>query len=125
LCNRLNRFVLKRDRTEVFRFASLQSQFAKDTLRRFDKDPNDLDTFYVLAEAESGHARLLRRARAGLFVLHELGWPWRGMTVLGLLPTVLLDFGYDLIANYRYRLFGRYDACPMPEPRHRERFIEV
>jgi predicted DCC family thiol-disulfide oxidoreductase YuxK len=35
------------------------------------------------------------------------------------------DFGYGLVVGARYRLFGRYDACPLPPPQHRDRFLDV
>ena len=45
--------------------------------------------------------------------------------MLRVLPRWLRDLGYDLVARTRYRLFGRYDACPLPDPRHRARFLDL
>jgi predicted DCC family thiol-disulfide oxidoreductase YuxK len=120
LCNRLNHFVLARDRADQFRFAALQGRRARETLLRFDKDPTDLDTFYVLSE----EGALYSRSRAILFVLRELGGVWKLSRVLGVLPTPLLDGAYNLVARYRYRLFGKYDACAIPSPAHRQKFLE-
>ena len=125
LCNRFNRFVLDRDRAGRFRFASLQSQYARRALQRHGKDPDALETMYVLVASGAGPQRVLSRARAALFVLGALGWPWRLMTVFGLLPTWLLDLAYNAVAGCRYRLAVKHDSCPLPDPAHRERFIEV
>ncbi len=59
------------------------------------------------------------------FVLSELGGVWRLLRVLRWLPASLVDHGYGLVARHRYRVFGRYDACPVPEPSDRDRFIEA
>jgi predicted DCC family thiol-disulfide oxidoreductase YuxK len=124
LCHRLNRFVLARDPAGRFRFASLQSALAGKILARHGRDPRDLDTLYlVLGYGRSGE-RLLRKSDAALWILGELDSSWRAASVLRLVPRSLRDLGYDLVARTRYRLFGRYDTCPLPDPRHRARFLD-
>ena len=108
-----------------FRFAPLQGEFAAGLLAGYGVRPELLDTFYLVAHYGTPDQRLLRKGRGGLFLCRELGWPWRALSVLGILPTFLLDFGYDLIARNRYRMFGKYDSCPVPEPEHRARFVEM
>lgn len=123
LCNRLNRFVLARDREDRFRFAPLQGRVAREVLAKHGKDPTDLDTFYLVADWRSPGERLLWRGRAALRVLRELGGIWGVARVFGLLPTVLLDLGYRIVARSRYRIFGRYDVCPIPRPEHLAKFL--
>ncbi|MFB3905991.1 MAG: thiol-disulfide oxidoreductase DCC family protein [Acidobacteriota bacterium] len=125
LCNRLNRFVLKHDAAGVFRFASLQSSLGQSLLRDQGKDPRMPETLYVLANYGSNATTLLSRSAAVLFVLKTLGGPWRLAAILGILPGPLLDWAYDLIARNRYRIFGRYDSCPVPSPAHKDKFIDV
>lgn len=126
LCHRLVHFVLTRDRRDRFRFASLQSPFAATRLARHGQDPRDLDTLYVIVDNDGPSERLLSRARAWLFVLQQLGGLWRLTAVLSsMLPTRLLDTAYDLIARYRYRVFGQYQACPMPDEKWRNKFVET
>jgi predicted DCC family thiol-disulfide oxidoreductase YuxK len=121
LCNRLVRFVLAHDRRDRFRFASLQGSYARRVLVGRGLPLDDLDTFVLLAE----DGRLLTKSRAALFVLRELGPPWRWSAALAWLPTWLLDRGYDLVARTRYRVFGTFDACPLPEPKDRGKFLDV
>ncbi len=125
LCDRLTRLIIRRDRRRQFRFASLQGDSAARVLSRYGRDPRDLDTLYVICRHGTPSESLLSRSEAVLFVLSELGGVWRLSRALRWLPTFLVDHGYGLVARYRYRVFGRYDACPVPEPSDRGRFIEA
>ena len=64
-------------------------------------------------------------AIAALFLMRTLGWPWRAMTVAGIVPAAILDRAYDIVARHRYQVFGRYDTCPIPDAEHRARFIDL
>jgi predicted DCC family thiol-disulfide oxidoreductase YuxK len=124
LCDRLTRLVIRRDERHQFRFAPLQSPFATKVLSRYGKDPRDLDTLYVVRRYGSPKESLLSRSEAVSFVLSELGgvWAWWGAGVRWLPPS-WADWGYRLVARYRYRVFGQFDACPVPDPSERDRFI--
>jgi predicted DCC family thiol-disulfide oxidoreductase YuxK len=124
LCSGLTRFVLRMDRDRRFHFASLQSAAARAVLKPFDREAGGLTTFYILVGYRGPRPVLLARGRAALFVMSTLGWPWKAIGVAGILPDSLLDRGYDLISRHRYRLFGRLDACPIPPPEHRARFLD-
>src|SRR5690349_12234569 len=82
LCNRLVQFVLKRNMRNRFRFAALQSPLAAEVLLRHGRDPARLDTVYVILHLGLPTECLLRKARAVLFVLHELGGFWRLISVV-------------------------------------------
>jgi predicted DCC family thiol-disulfide oxidoreductase YuxK len=125
LCNRLVRFVLKRDRSDKFRFAALQSGFARSLLERHNCNPNDLDTFYLALEPGQTHERLLSRNDAAAAVLQELGGIWSVWgKLIKLFPRQVRDWQYNLVASNRYRLFGRYEACPLPDPKVRYKFLD-
>lgn len=126
MCNRINLFVLRRDQGALFRFAALQSHFAQQTLERHGHTGADLDTIYVVVNLGRPDELLLEKGKSVVYVLRRLGGGWRLLaTGLRLLPLALLNFGYDLIARNRYRLFGRYESCLIPPPEWRPRFIEV
>ena len=124
LCNGVVQFVLARDRRRRFDFASLQSPAARTVLDRFGCDPTALDTVYVVQNYRGDAATPLARAQAALFVMTELGWPWKAANVLRVLPAALLNAAYGLVARYRYRVFGRYEQCVMPRPEFKSRFID-
>jgi predicted DCC family thiol-disulfide oxidoreductase YuxK len=123
LCNRLTAFVLPRDPTGVFHFAPLQSELSRSILLRYGRNPDVLDTFYVVADYRSSAARLWSKARAALFVGRQIGGIWKLATVIGILPNFMLNAVYDLIARHRYRIFGRYDTCLMPKSEYKTRFV--
>jgi predicted DCC family thiol-disulfide oxidoreductase YuxK len=125
LCNRLVQFVIKRDRRDMFRFAPLQSAFAAEVLGRHGKDPSDLDTLYVVVDHGQPSERLVRKGRGALFILAQLGGVWSLSRIFSLLPTWLLDFGYDRVARIRYRLFGKHETCLLPDPKQRQKFIDA
>jgi predicted DCC family thiol-disulfide oxidoreductase YuxK len=126
LCNGIVRFTLARDRERRFRYAALQSDLAREALARYGVDPTELSTMYLLQGYGAPDERLLRRARAALAAMRRLGGAWSVVArALSILPTVLLDAGYGVIARLRYRLVGRYDACPLPAPEHRDLFLDA
>ena len=131
LCNRTVQFVLKRDRAAVFRFAPLQSPLAGRVLAKHDKDATDLDTVYVLLNgdpadlAKDGEV-LLERSSAVIYMLRRLGGFWGVVgNVLRWIPRPVRDWGYGIIAKIRYRVFGKYDTCPVPSRETRKRFLDL
>src|SRR6266446_4707147 len=79
LCNRLNQFVLKRDRNDHFRFAALQSEFAGKILERHGVNPQVLDTMYLLLNYSQPDECLVARSDAAVQILAELGGIWRAL----------------------------------------------
>lgn len=125
LCNRLNRFVLARDRRDRFRFASLQGALAAELLRRHGHDAADLDTVYVVAAFDgSDGTGVLSKSRAILFVLTTLGGIWSLAGMFRPVPTAWLDAAYDFVARRRYLWFGQSEVCILPRPEHAAKFLD-
>jgi len=125
LCNRIIQFVLRHDRKEVFRFAALQTQLATRILRRHGENPSALDTVYVVVNYDRPDESLLTRSDAVFFTLKQFPGFWPVLGKAGsVLPRRLRDALYRLVARRRYRIFGRYDSCPVPSPETKARFLE-
>jgi len=122
LCDRVAKFVLARDPRRAFLFASLQGAPGREILRRHGADAGTLRTFFIVTDYGTGRERLLRRARAAIFLLEQLGRPWSSARWMRLIPFPVLDRAYDFVAANRYRWFGRLDACLGPSPEVRRRF---
>ena len=126
LCNRLVQFLLKHDREGRLRFASLQSEFAAKVLGRHGIDPKDLDTVHVVENYDQPDERVLQRSDAILRAGRELGGFYgASSTIARVVPRPLRDLVYRLVATNRYRVFGKYDACMLPDPSQRSRFLDV
>jgi len=119
LCNGWVKFLLKHDRRQMLRFASIQSAHGLRLLARAGLQVDGLQTLLVLQGDRSWqHTAAIFR------VLHALGWPWRLAWVAWLVPAMLRVAAYRAVAQNRYRLFGRSEACFLPTPEQRERFLE-
>jgi len=125
LCNRVIRFILKHDQERLFLFASIQSSLGQQLLRKNEIKAEPLDTFYLITNYRTEDTRLLTKSSAALVMARFLGWPWNLALILKPIPGRLLDLIYDLVARNRYRMFGRYEECPLPRPEHRERFLNI
>jgi predicted DCC family thiol-disulfide oxidoreductase YuxK len=117
-CSRWIRFVATRDRAKRFRFTAIQSDYGARLARAFGIDPDDPDTNAVI---HGGVAYF--KSDAALTVLSNLPrWGWtRGLFAV---PKWLRNPVYNLIAINRYRIFGKYDACFVPDAEMKARVME-
>jgi predicted DCC family thiol-disulfide oxidoreductase YuxK len=117
-CSRWIRFIATRDVTLRFRFTAIQSGYGTRLAQAFGIDPDDPDTNAVI---HAGVAYF--KSDAALTVLGALpGWSW--VRALRSVPKPLRDTVYNLVARNRYRIFGKYDECFVPDAEFRARVIE-
>jgi predicted DCC family thiol-disulfide oxidoreductase YuxK len=118
LCNGAVQFTIQRDDRNLFRFASLQSDFAKTELKPFNVDPDEGDSFVLL---ENG--KVYQRSTAALRVAKRLNGFWPLLYGFIIVPRFLRDSIYNFIAKNRYKWFGKKETCWVPTPELKERFI--
>lgn len=118
MCDGFVQFVMKRDKQGVFRFAPLQSEAGRVLLRHFGLDENALDTVVLI---ENG--AFYTKSTAPLRTAKRIGGGWALAYSFIILPKFIRDWGYDLVATYRYKLFGEKTTCMMPTPEVRARFL--
>ena len=117
-CSRWVRFVASRDRTRRFCFTAIQSPYGTRLAQAFGIDPADPDTNAVV---HGGIAWF--KSDAVLTVLSNLpGWGWT--RALRAVPKPLRDGVYSLVARNRYRIFGKYRECFVPDAEMRARVME-
>ena len=117
-CSRWVRFVASRDVDRRFRFTAIQSAYGTRLAQAFGIDPDDPDTNAVV---HGGTAYF--KSDAALTVLSALpGWGW--VRVLRAVPKPLRDAVYSLVARNRYRIFGKYEECFVPDAELRARVME-
>ena len=118
LCDRSVQFILRHDRRGSFRFAALQSEPGQRMLREHGLQEVALESV-VLVEG----GRAYRKSAAALRIARWLDRPWPLLGAFRVVPRPVADFFYDLLARHRYRIFGKLDACMLPPPEVRSRFL--
>lgn len=117
-CSRWIHFVATRDVAHRFRFTAIQSDYGTRLANAFGINPSDPDTNAVI---HGGKACF--KSDAALTVLGALpGWGWT--RVLFGVPKLFRDAVYNLVARNRYRIFGKYDECFVPDAAMRARVME-
>ena len=119
LCNGAVQWFITRDKNDKLRFASLQSDLAQELLPPAGIDTSSLSSLVLL---EDGKA--YSKSTGALRATEHLGGIWRPLaTTLLLCPSFLRNGVYDLIAKYRYQWFGKEEACMLPRPEWKHRFV--
>jgi predicted DCC family thiol-disulfide oxidoreductase YuxK len=129
LCHQTIRILLAEDALGLrFRFAPLESELFRAARAEPGSGFTDVDPVpdSVLVQRPRPDQAMTARSEGVLELGHQLGGLWRlASTILGWLPSSLLDASYDFIARVRHRLFTRpEDSCPLLPPHLRARFSD-
>jgi predicted DCC family thiol-disulfide oxidoreductase YuxK len=116
-CDRSVQFIIKRDKKGHFKFASLQSDLAKQLLSQYNV-AKDVDSLVLL----DGNNYYIK-STAALRICKNLSGFWKLGYLLLVIPRPFRDFVYQLIAKNRYNWFGKKEACTIPSPEMRKRFL--
>lgn len=111
LCTGSVQFIIKRDPTKKFRFASLQSEFGQQVLAQHQLNT---DTFDSLVLLEGG--KIYQRSTAALRIARQLSGTWPMLYAFIIVPAFIRNAVYDFIARNRYKWFGKKEACWLPNP---------
>jgi len=117
LCNRFVDFIMGIDDDNQFLFSPLQGDFAKKVLPA--EYTRDMKSVVLL----KNNGDLYNQSNAVIEILSEIGGIWRLAKIANVLPQGILDGAYDLVADNRYNLFGKKEACRIPTPQERSKFI--
>jgi predicted DCC family thiol-disulfide oxidoreductase YuxK len=117
-CNGSVNFIINHDKNGYFKFAPNQSEIAQDLFRKYDVDKANIDSL-VLIEDE----KVYIYSTGALRIARKLNGLWSMFYGFILVPAFIRNFFYKQFAKYRIKLFGTQDACMMPTPEIRERFL--
>lgn len=112
-------FIIKHDKTNSLRFASLQSPLGMKLLE-FYAMPKGLEGV-VFIENQKAYFK----SAAAYQIARYFGGVWKLLNVFSILPNFIGDFFYDIIARNRYQWFGKMDSCMIPTPEIRSRFLDI
>lgn len=117
-CNAGVNFIIKQDKKGIFRFAALQSEAGQKLLQLYHLPKEDFDSFVLVDKGKA-----YKRSSAGLKVYQRLSWYWQWTQLFWIVPKLVRDGVYNVIAKNRYRWFGKKEACMIPTPDVRSRFL--
>jgi predicted DCC family thiol-disulfide oxidoreductase YuxK len=118
LCNSSVHFIIKYDTNSQFKFASLQSDAAKEILLQKKERNNQLNSIILIY-----NGILFYKSSAILEICSILGGVFNIAKIFYIIPRVVRDRLYDLIAKRRYRWFGKRKYCLIPTAALKSRFI--
>ena len=119
LCNGFIQFVIKRDTSDVFRYASLQGEVGKRLIAERGIDSDSIDSVVLI---EPGVAYYIK-SDAALQIGSDLKGFGGLSRILYLIPSGLRNIVYDLIARYRYAWFGKKNTCMIPTADIKAKFL--
>jgi predicted DCC family thiol-disulfide oxidoreductase YuxK len=124
VCDKSVQMILKHDRRKVMRFAALQSNYGREVVARHSSLSN-VDSLILVEPADERRGeQIFIRSTAVLRIVAYLGGLWKLLLIGYLIPRPIRDFMYDVVARNRYRILGAPDACMLPSPEVRARFLD-
>ena len=120
LCNASINYIIKHDKKNIFVFAPLQSEAAKELLSVYDTDQNKMDSI-VLFEHEKG---ISIKSTAALRIAKGLTFPRNMLVVFFIVPAIIRNMIYDYIAKNRYKWYGKRNVCMVPTPELSAKFLK-
>ena len=118
LCVGAVQFVLKRDKKNIFRFASLQGKSGQEMMKAHQLGDHHYKTFII---EENG--KLYFRSTAALKVFKLLGGAWSLVYAFIIIPAFIRDAIYNFISDNRYKWFGKKEVCWLPKEEWTSKFI--
>lgn len=118
LCNNAVQFVLKHDKKKLFRFASLQSDFGKSILIKYGLPTDNFNSFVLILNGKA-----YTKSTAALSVAKMLSGPIKLLYGFIVVPAFIRNGVYNVIANNRYKWFGKKESCMLPSPDVAARFL--
>ena len=119
LCDSAVQFIIRKDSKDFFRFVALQSEKGQEILSYLGIDPSKIDSIILY---EPGIA-YYHKAEAALKIAGYLGGIYSVLATLNVLPTGLKNSVYDYIARNRYKWYGKKEACMIPTPELKAKFL--
>ena len=116
-CSNSVQFIINRDPSSKFRFASLQSETGKNLIAKSKIDNKNLDSIVLF---ENGTYYI--KSTAVLKIASKLNALWPLFYFFIVIPAPLRDYFYDIVAKNRYKWFGKKEDCMVPNAEIKARF---
>lgn len=120
LCNGAVTFIIKHDKTDTFRFASLQSEIGKKLVAERGMDPEELDSIILIDPGVAYY----QKSTAALEISRELSGGYSLLKNFLFIPEGLRDGIYNFVASNRYKWYGKKESCMIPTPELKSKFLD-
>lgn len=120
LCNGFVHFVIKREKSDIFKFAALQSDQAIELLAQYDLISTDMKSVILI---DTGRNKAFTESSAVLHIFGNLKGLFPLLQLFFIIPKFIRDFVYQQIAVNRYRWFGKRNSCMIPTPELKKKFL--
>jgi len=115
MCNSFLKWVLENDKDDKYLFANIQSDFYMKSM-----DINkSIDSIILIKENN-----IFYESEAINHILKDLDKFYLLQLVLNVTPTFISNFFYKIIANNRYKIFGKKDKCELPKKNQISKFLK-
>lgn len=121
LCDSSVQFIIKHDKNDLFRFASLQSELGQKLMAERGIDQSEVDSIVLIDPGQAYYVK----STAALEISRHLSGGYSLLKNFLFLPEGVRNSVYDFIAKNRYKWYGKKDACMIPTPDLKAKFLDI
>ena len=119
LCNRSVNWIIDHDKQNQFKYASLQSAYGQNKIKQLGLANNHMSTV-IFEDNDKSYLR----SDAALQIVKQLGGVYSMVAISYIVPSFVRDFFYKIVADNRYKWFGKKESCRIPTPELKSKFLE-
>ncbi len=118
LCNSSVQFIIKRDSKDQFRFAALQEEAGLALINKYSIDTLNVDSIILIEDG-----KVFVKSTAVLRIAKALKGTVSLLYFFMIVPNFIRNCVYEFIAKNRYKWYGKKDACMIPTPALKAKFL--
>jgi predicted DCC family thiol-disulfide oxidoreductase YuxK len=115
ICNRFYKWLLRNDKKNHFFFSNIQSKFYSKN-SNIDKSK---DSIIVLIN----NNKILYESEAVAYIFRKTKTQLAIRILISILPKLISNFFYRIVAKNRYKIFGQKEKCYIPTEKEMDKFI--
>ncbi|NNF81414.1 MAG: DUF393 domain-containing protein [Flavobacteriaceae bacterium] len=120
LCNNSVNYIIRKDKRNRFVFAAIQSEIGGKIISELNIDTSKTDSIILLRNESEYYFK----STAALKIAKDLQFPTNLAIVFLVIPAFIRNWVYDIIARNRYKWYGKREACMIPTPELKAKFLE-
>jgi predicted DCC family thiol-disulfide oxidoreductase YuxK len=117
-CNAMVNFAIRNDKKAILKFAPLQSDTGRRLKEKYKITPEIDSVIFIENE------KVYTYSDAAIRITKYLSWPAKILYGFIIVPKIIRQPFYKWVAKNRYKWFGKKEACVVPGPDVRARFLE-